>query len=50
MSKLHTQNQEISGRQVWTGSLLLANLWLQYYDEQRQGFDHNYLSNARLVF
>mmetsp|Transcript_11900 Transcript_11900/g.32745 ORF Transcript_11900/g.32745 Transcript_11900/m.32745 type:complete len:233 (-) Transcript_11900:13-711(-) len=25
MSKLHTQNQEISGRQVWCGSMLLAN-------------------------
>jgi hypothetical protein len=26
MSTLHTQNQEISGRQVWCGSLLLASV------------------------
>jgi hypothetical protein len=26
MSILHTQNQEISGRQVWCGSLLLASV------------------------
>ena len=28
LSTLHTQHQEISGRQVWTGSLLLAQYFL----------------------
>jgi hypothetical protein len=29
MSKLHSQRKEISGRQVWIGSLLLANFLCQ---------------------
>jgi hypothetical protein len=30
MSTLHSENKEISGRQVWTGSLLLANVICQH--------------------
>lgn len=38
MSTLHSQRKEISGRQVWTGSLLLANLFCQ--DGYRDWFEN----------
>lgn len=34
MATLHTKNQEISGRQVWTGSLTLAHALLELSDSQ----------------
>lgn len=34
LSTLHTNRQEISGRQVWTGSLLLAHVLVQLQEEQ----------------
>ena len=41
MASLHSSNQEISGRQVWTGSLSLANTLLCLTDdEKRNVFDN----------
>ena len=34
MSQLHSQQQEISGRQVWTGSLLLAHALCYQHSEE----------------
>jgi hypothetical protein len=42
MMTLHSQEQEISGRQVWCGSLLLAHTLVQEHDK-----DPSYLANAR---
>jgi hypothetical protein len=33
LSQLHHDHQEISGRQVWTGSLVLANAMMHMKDE-----------------
>jgi hypothetical protein len=38
MSTLHSQQQEISGRQVWTGSLLLAHTLCHFYQQQNDLF------------
>jgi hypothetical protein len=35
MSQLHTQQQEISGRQVWTGSLFLAHVLFHHTTERQ---------------
>ena len=41
MASLHTNNQEISGRQVWTGSISLAHTLLHLSDsEKRNIFDN----------
>lgn len=41
MATLHTRNQEISGRQVWTGSLTLAHALMELSDsEKRRLFDN----------
>jgi hypothetical protein len=45
MSTLHSQQQEISGRQVWTGSLLLAHVLCHFYEQQTGLFqDKRYVS------
>jgi hypothetical protein len=36
MSMLHSNQQEISGRQVWSGSFVLANVLLFYQQQQKQ--------------
>jgi hypothetical protein len=44
MSTLHSQQQEISGRQVWTGSLLLAQTLCHFYKQQNDLFqDQRYV-------
>jgi hypothetical protein len=44
MSTLHSQQQEISGRQVWTGSLLLAQTLCHFYEQQNDLFlDQRYV-------
>jgi hypothetical protein len=43
MSELHTQHREISGRQVWCGSLLLANVLCSLHDDK----DPNLFDNKR---
>jgi hypothetical protein len=39
MAELHTQNQEISGRQVWCGSLLLANVLVSLSEKEKELFE-----------
>ena len=39
MSELHSKQQEISGRQVWCGSLLLSYLLCQMQEEQPEIFE-----------
>jgi hypothetical protein len=53
MASLHSRNQEISGRQVWTGSLTLAHALLELSDgEKRQLFEnqryHNFFATEPL--
>jgi hypothetical protein len=38
MSALHSQQQEISGRQVWCGSLLCANVLCQLQEQDKHVF------------
>jgi hypothetical protein len=54
MSTLHSQQQEISGRQVWTGSLLLAQTLCHFYKQQNDLFQdkrcvHAYVGSPQLV-
>jgi hypothetical protein len=46
MASLHTNNQEISGRQIWTGSISLANTLLHLPDGEKQ----NIFQNKRYEF
>jgi hypothetical protein len=47
MSTLHSQQQEISGRQVWTGSLLLAHTLCHFYQQQKDLFqDQRYVDTV----
>jgi hypothetical protein len=36
MASLHTKNQEISGRKIWTGSLSLAHTLLSLPDDEKR--------------
>lgn len=41
MASLHSNNQEISGRQVWTGSVSLANTLLYLSESEKQSVFEN---------
>jgi hypothetical protein len=50
MSTLHSQQQEISGRQVWTGSLLLAQTLCHFYEQQNDLFmDQRYVVHVHAM-
>jgi hypothetical protein len=49
MSQLHSQRQEISGRQVWTGSLLLAQVLYHFNQKEPSLLRHQRCVNSMLT-